>query len=97
MSWAGSPYFTKQEMLCKCGKCGLLPLDSFMLKLVTLRERAGFPFVISSGARCAKHNAAVSNTGSEGPHVMQRAVDVKVYGERAFNLVALATTHGFTV
>lgn len=94
----GDPYtwlITKRELECKCG-CGGLPQDSLVRILVTLREEAGFPFIFSSGYRCAKHNALASSTGDDGPHTRGLAVDIKVYGARAIKLINLALKRGVT-
>lgn len=89
-----TPHFTRAELSCKC--CGEMRLsEAFVNKLEALRVDAGFPFHISSGYRCPKHNQAVSSTGARGPHTRD-AVDVRIYGERAHRLVGLATKHGFS-
>lgn len=53
------------------------------------------PLVVSSGARCAAHNKAVSTTGPDGPHTVA-AVDFRIHGPEAFRLVKLALAQGFT-
>lgn len=93
--WLGYPYFTRQELSCKCG-CGAVLKDEFVVKLVALRKEANFPFNVTSGARCGSYNAKVSGTGTKGPHTFLRAVDIKVYGERAFVLLSLLQKFGFT-
>lgn len=94
MSW-NYPYFTEKEMSCNCG-CGGLPQDSFMQILVTMREEAGFPFIISSGYRCPVYNSQVSDSGFTGPHTLGLAADVRLYGERALKFIAIALKHGMT-
>lgn len=94
MSW-NYPHFTKKEMACHCG-CGLLPLPWFMGILEEIREEAGFPFIISSAARCAAYNQQVSDTGPYGPHTHLTAVDVRIYGKRAIKLVELALKYKAT-
>lgn len=69
-------YFSIEELKCKhCGKLNMSLV--FVERLDTLRERVGFPLVISSGYRCPEHNNAVSNTGLNGPHT-KSAVDIAV-------------------
>jgi zinc D-Ala-D-Ala carboxypeptidase len=68
----------------------------FLEKLDELRERCGFPFVISSGYRCPTHNAAVSSTGKSGPHTTGRAADIAVSHGQAFTVLAEALQMGFT-
>lgn len=51
--------FSRQEFMCKCG-CGLASISSELVsKLQTMRTACGFPFTITSGCRCAKHNKNV--------------------------------------
>lgn len=58
----GSAYFSASEFACRC-KCGFgstdidIPQD-FVYALHTLRRLLSVPFVITSAARCAKHNTA---------------------------------------
>jgi len=88
------PYFKPEEVACRCG-CGKLPEDRAMKALVTMREEAGFPFIISSGARCVKHNAEVSHrSGAKGPHVIGVAFDILTHGLRAFRITGLAIKRG---
>lgn len=91
------PYanFTESEMACKC--CGKAPMDpGFMRMLQLLRDAVGFPLAVSSGYRCEKYNADVSNTGARGPHTTGKAADLLVAGDRAFKVIQEATALGFT-
>lgn len=63
-----SAHFLVTDLQCHCG-CGTMPHEDFIHKLEALRVVVGHPMVILSGARCAKHNKAVSTTGDTGPHV----------------------------
>jgi uncharacterized protein YcbK (DUF882 family) len=94
-----SPHFKRAELACKC--CGRLPYESgvlpegdyhlrFISPLEELRKAAGFPFVVSSAYRCPLHNARVGGSKASR-HMDGTAVDVQVYGERAFHLVRLAS------
>jgi uncharacterized protein YcbK (DUF882 family) len=74
-------YFTDAELKCKC--CGKLIIDElFLAKLNAARAMAGFPFIITSGYRCIKHNADVGSTSAN--HTSGKAADIKcIYsGER---------------
>lgn len=93
MSW-DYRYFTEKEMACHCG-CGKLPEPGFMHFLEAMRQRADFPFVITSGARCADYNFKVTGK-RDGAHVRGLAADIKVYGERALRVVELALQYGMT-
>ena len=87
-------HFTEGEMACS--HCGLRPMDEhFMARLDELRERCGFPLVISSGYRCPEHNEAVSKTGRNGPHTTGQAADILIEGERAYLLVKTAIAMNF--
>ena len=89
-------HFTKEEMQCHCG-CGKCDMNlDFMDKLETLRVMYGQPIIISSGYRCPVHNNNISSTGSKGPHTTGKAVDIKVYGTDAYNLLKFAFHYGFT-
>lgn len=88
-------YFTEKELACHC--CGVAKMDGeFMEQLEAMREVLDFPFVISSGYRCPKHNQNISTTGSDGPHTLGRAVDIVISGEKAFELIVAADTWGMT-
>ena len=90
-----TPHFKKAELACKCG-CGMLPAQSFMDKVETLRLAFGKPMPVNSAARCPFHNANVSGTGADGPHTTGRAIDLGVRGADAFEVVRLALLLGFT-
>jgi uncharacterized protein YcbK (DUF882 family) len=88
-------YFALEELTCRCG-CGQMKMDhDTMLKLVALRDLAGFSLPITSAYRCPAHNLAVGDTGVSGPHTTGRAVDVAVSRERATALVRAALGMGF--
>ena len=55
----------------------------FIDDLDDLRERCGFPLIVTSGYRCPDHNDAVSSTGRTGPHTTGKATDFGVDRERA--------------
>lgn len=94
MKW-NYKYFTKRELECKCG-CGGVPKKELVDKLEVFREFLGFPFIVTSGSRCSDYNRKVSDTGGNGPHVLGLAVDIRVYGERAYKIVSDAHVFGFT-
>jgi len=92
-------YFELDELKCKCGNCGSAGMemdDSFMQKIIILREELGFPFCVSSAYRCPKHNTSVSSTGMAGPHTTGKAMDIVVHGEEAYRLVKKAVLHDFS-
>lgn len=66
----------------------------FMRKLVDLRRTLGFPFYITSGYRCPKHNKAVGGT-ENGPHTTGRAVDITLSSEHAAQVIELGFQKGY--
>lgn len=88
-------HFSDAELTCKCG-CGMLPDKKFMDRVETLRVKAGFPMGVSSGARCANHNAKVSGTGTDGPHTTGKAIDLAVSRGEAYKVLKIAFEMGFT-
>lgn len=67
-----------------------------MKRIELLRLAFGNPMIVSSAARCPKHNIDVSETGENGPHTTGRAIDFSVSGADARKLVHLAIEYGFT-
>ena len=66
-------FFANDELKCKC--CGKVAMDTeFMNKLNAARFMAGFPFVLSSGYRCEKHNKEVGSSSNN--HTSGKAVDI---------------------
>jgi len=86
----------KPEEFASNGNGEVLVVPSFMDKLQLLRDKYGRPMLISSGYRDPAYNSRVSSTGTKGPHTTGRAVDVQVFGKKAFALIALAGALGFT-
>ena len=90
--------FSVAEVQCSCG-CGAADMDpDFMKILQNIRDEMKRPLKISSGVRCAKRNAEVSSTGSNGPHVPRKngtaAADILIAGADALRLVDIARKHG---
>jgi zinc D-Ala-D-Ala carboxypeptidase len=66
----------------------------FLAQLDNAREYAGVPFVVSSGKRCEKHNAAVGSTTMN--HVCGRASDIGcAYGPNRIKIVMGLIRAGF--
>ncbi len=90
IDWSKYPSFTEDEFRCKGSHCcsGQAHMDpEFMDRLQELRNRCGFPFVITSGFRCPDHNAIVSSTGRHGPHTTGKACDIAVNGQKRFAIL----------
>jgi uncharacterized protein YcbK (DUF882 family) len=89
------PFFTHRELACR--HCSIERMDPVTMdRLIGLRQALNFPLPVTSGYRCPTHNQAVSSTGPNGPHTTGRAVDIRVHGHHAYELVKLVTLHGFT-
>ena len=89
-----SKNFRRSEFACRCG-CGLAePAPALVDGLQALRDAIGRPLVITSGCRCAKHNAEVGGTAASR-HLPDdegacHAADVRVRGMAPRELYARA-------
>lgn len=95
--WWRWPNFTPAEMACKDGTP--FPIDDpvaqdFMDKLQALRLHFPFSFIVNSGYRTIEYNKQI-NGAPNSAHTKACAVDLSIYGERAFRLVAAAPSFGF--
>ena len=92
IDWSHYPNFSEDEFRCKgvncCGGRADMSPD-FLRHLQRLRDSYGRPMPVTSGYRCPSHNIRSSSTGSTGPHTTGRAVDIKIAGEDAFNLLRI--------
>ena len=78
LSWNDIKHFKQSEFACKCG-CGFNSINLNLVKILDeIREYFGQPMTITSGCRCAKHNAKVSGSVSNSRHVSGKASDIKV-------------------
>ena len=93
--WRWPHIHPSKEWACK-GTGEIVIETEFLDKVERLRAIVGWPLMITSGYRSPAHNAAVSTTGEHGPHTTARAVDIRIYGERALILIENALTLGFT-
>lgn len=85
-------YFTFEELKCKCGKCGSNGTEMekrIMEPLDMLREKLGFPLVVTSAYRCKWWNQ-VNNGVLTSAHLTGEAVDIHIYYSKALQLVAEA-------
>ena len=79
-----------------CSHCGKQEMDfDFLKKLQDLRTCCGFSFVITSAYRCLEHPYEI-NKKTPGIHTLGKAVDILCSHEKAFNIVTLASSFGFT-
>jgi uncharacterized protein YcbK (DUF882 family) len=70
---------TTGEITCRCG-CGfnaITPetIDTFQ----AIRDHAGRPIIITSGCRCARHNASVGGV-AKSAHITGQALDMRIHG-----------------
>lgn len=94
-----SPHFTAEEFACRCG-CGLgLQPGDVSPDLLELLEQVralagGLPLRITSGLRCAAHNAAVGGV-ERSTHCRGLAADISCRGGlRRWQLVCAAAAAG---
>lgn len=61
----------KGDVMLSCPCCGIYDYnEEFLNNIEALRVSCDFPWVVSSGCRCKKHNAEVSSAKSMGEHVV---------------------------
>lgn len=95
-----TPNFRMSEFACKC--CGAVSVSSKMAELVArlqaLRERVDRPVNVTSGYRCARHDAEVGTSSSpgQGPHTTGMAADVWWDGVSVDEMAEAARAAGFT-
>lgn len=87
------PNFKPSELACKhCGQYYHWP--EFMDRLQSMRDYVGRPLIITSGHRCAVHNARVG--GAPLSQHKRLAVDISLRGHSLQSLVVAAQRAGFT-
>lgn len=82
--WKDIKYFRKEEFACKCG-CGADEMDERLIRIADgVRAHFGQPIIVSSGRRCASHNAKVGGV-SNSRHKSNpgKAMDFCVSGKTA--------------
>jgi len=79
-------HFKLDEFACPC--CGKNEMsESFLILLDRYRDMCGFPFKITSGYRCEKHNKEVGGK-PDSAHTKGLAVDIAVgSGNERFDIV----------
>ena len=72
-SWVN---FKPEEV--SCSHCGELKIHEDIMDLLQEARNYLGPLSITSAYRCSTHNAAVSSTGTNGPHTTGKAIDIAV-------------------
>lgn len=90
--WTEIKYFKKNEFACKCGGRYCKGYPAEMNKQVVkaadkVRSHFGKPMTVSSGLRCAKHNANVGGV-SNSRHKLGKAMDFCVAGKTSSQVLA---------
>jgi len=103
--WSAYKYFKSSEFLCRCGTCDQVYVSRELVdKLELAREVAGIPFKISSGCRCASHNASEGGS-SNSDHLVNYdnlvcvGVDIAISSPRdmtRYKIVRALQYAGFT-
>lgn len=77
-----SKHFRSREFDCKGkGCCRETKIDGQLVAyLQAIREHFGAPVTVTSGYRCAAHNATVANAAPNSRHVSGAAADIQVKG-----------------
>lgn len=92
--------FRLSEFACKhCGALSISPkFGELVARLQMLRSKVGKPINITSGYRCAIHDAKVgtSSTPGRGPHTTGTAADIWWDGATVDLMAEAAKTVGFT-
>lgn len=80
--WSNIKYFKKSEFRCKCG-CGADDMNETLIRVADrVREHFGRPMQVTSGRRCANHNARGGGV-SNSRHLSGKAMDFCVVGKTA--------------
>lgn len=87
--WDDIKYFKKSEFRCKCG-CGADDMNETLVRVADrTREHFGSPITVSSGRRCATHNARVGGVAnSRHASNPSKAMDFCVKGKSSATVLA---------
>ena len=88
MNWQLYKNFKPEEFACQhCGEEGIQ--ESLVSVLQEIRQEAAFPFIITSGFRCAEHPIE-KKKDKLGVHTTGLAVDISCSGGQAHTILRLA-------
>lgn len=94
--WGSVRHFSKGEFACRCGRCGGFPAEpeEALVRLAEeVREHFDAPVTVSSGVRCAAHNAAVGGVANSR-HLTGKAMDFAVKGRTAAEVLGYVNRLG---
>ena len=84
--WDGIKWFKKPEFRCRCG-CGADNMNETLIRVADrVRDHFGRPVTVTSGRRCASHNARVGGV-SNSRHLSGKAMDFCVVGKTAIQVL----------
>ena len=84
--WDNIKYFKKAEFACRCG-CGADKMEEKLIGAADkVRDHFDAPINVTSGRRCAKHNANVGGV-SNSRHLSGKAMDFSVTGFSASSVL----------
>jgi hypothetical protein len=97
VTWPGR-HFTQAELMCRCGRTACdaptIPEPGLVTLLDDLRDTVGGPLVVTSGLRCAAHNAALGGDPTSG-HLTGTEADLACPTSRArYRLLTAAFARG---
>lgn len=73
-NWSCIRWFSEEEFNCPC--CGVSDMNfRFLLLLDSLREKCGFPLIITSSIRCEEHNELIGGS-KDSSHMKGLACDI---------------------
>ena len=88
--------FTPEELSCQCGCKEMGVSHEFINVLQEIRTSYNRVMNVSSGYRCAGHlieRKKIDAGGKPGSHYSGMAVDIKVHGSNALDLLKVALKH----
>ena len=83
--------------MLSCPCCGVQGMDDeFMEEIDHLRHISQIPFIVTSGYRCPDYNNRIAKSGKSGPHTTGKAIDISLYGNKAWIVLSNALEMGFS-
>lgn len=87
-------HFDKKDFACPCCGKNDMPLW-FMQEIDDCRHQCGFPWIITSGVRCEKHNKNIEGSKTSS-HLKSIAVDIYcIDSNERWKMIEQLKIHGF--